>query len=338
VGLVAAVVILAALYFASSVLAPVAFALFIIALVWPLQSRLQSYLPKLLALAIVVFLTVVVFLAFASIIAWGFGRVGRWVVNDAARFQLLYEQATLWLEGHGIAVAGGLAEHFNVGWLVRTLQGITGRIHSTTTFWLVVFVYVMLGLLEVDDAGRKVRAMKNQEAARVLLDGSIATAGKLRKYMLVRTLMSVMTGVLVWAFARLAGLELAVEWGVIAFALNYIPFIGPFIATLLPTLFAVAQFASWQAPLAIFACLNVIQFVVGSYIEPRVAGIALAISPFLVLFAVFFWAFMWGLFGAFIGVPITIAVLTFCAQHPSSRWLADLLGAPGEDSSAKVPG
>jgi len=72
--------------------------------------------------------------------------------------------------------------------------------------------------------------------------------------------------------------------------------------------------------------LNVIQFVVGSYIEPRVHGSALAISPFVVLFAVFLWTLLWGLFGAFIGVPITIVILTFCAQHPSSRWLADLLG------------
>jgi predicted PurR-regulated permease PerM len=41
---------------------------------------------------------------------------------------------------------------------------------------------------------------------------------------------------------------------------------------------------------------------------------------------VFFWTYLWGLFGAFIGVPITIALLTFCAQHPSSRWLANVLG------------
>ena len=138
--------------------------------------------------------------------------------------------------------------------------------------------------------------------------------------------MSVATGVLVWAFAWLAGLQLAPEWGVIAFALNYIPFIGPFIATVFPTLLALAQFASWQSALAVFVCLNIIQFVVGSYIEPRVSGSVLAMSPFVVLFAVFFWTYLWGLFGAFIGVPITIAMVTFCAQHPSSRWLADLLG------------
>jgi predicted PurR-regulated permease PerM len=149
--------------------------------------------------------------------------------------------------------------------------------------------------------------------------------------MLIRTLMSIATGALVWVLAALAGLQFAAEWGVIAFVLNYIPFIGPFFATLFPTVFAVAQFASWQAGLAIFACLNVIQFVLGSYLEPRIAGNALAISPFIVLFAVFFWALLWGLFGAFLGVPITIVLLTFCSQHPASRWLAHLFGACGED-------
>jgi AI-2 transport protein TqsA len=79
----------------------------------------------------------------------------------------------------------------------------------------------------------------------------------------------------------------------------------------------------------VFACLNLIQFLVGSYLEPRIAGNALSISPFLVLFAVFFWTFVWGIAGAFIGVPIVIAALTLCEQHSSSRWIADLLGGPG---------
>jgi AI-2 transport protein TqsA len=149
--------------------------------------------------------------------------------------------------------------------------------------------------------------------------------------MWVRTLMSVMTGLLVWGFAALVGLPLAAEWGVIAFALNYIPFIGPFVATLFPTLFAIAQFESWQMAVVVFACLNLIQFLVGSYLEPRIAGNALSISPFLVLFAVFFWTFVWGIAGAFIGVPIVIAALTLCAQHPSSRWIADLLGGSGRE-------
>jgi predicted PurR-regulated permease PerM len=259
------------------------------------------------------------------------------VVANAAQFQALYDQAAVWLDGYGIAVAGLWAEHFNVRWLVRAFQGVTARVNTTMSFWLVVLVYVILGLLEVGDIGRKVQGLKYREVARVLFDGSVAIAVKLRRYMLVRTLMSIITGLLVWALAAFSGLQLAAEWGVIAFVLNYIPFIGPFIATVFPTLFALAQFASWQSALVVFACLNAIQFVVGSYIEPRVAGTMLAISPFVVLFSVFFWTFMWGVAGAFIGVPITIAVLTFCAQHPSSQWLADLLGAPGESRAAEGP-
>jgi AI-2 transport protein TqsA len=323
---IAAVAIFAAVYFGSSVVAPVACALFIIAIVWPIQSRLQSRLPRLLALAIVIALIVVVFVAFASLVAWGLGRVGRSLAADSARYQQLYAQVTTWLEDHGIAVAGLWADHFNMRWLIGAVQGITGRVNTTIGFWLVILVYVILGLLEVDDMARKLQAIPNRGAAALLLDGSAATAAKFRRYMLIRTLMSMATGALVWAFATLAGLQLAAEWGMIAFALNYIPFIGPFIATVFPTLFALAQFASWQEALVVFACLNIIQFVIGSYIEPRVSGNVLAISPFVVLFSVFLWTFLWGTFGAFIGVPITIALLTFCAQHPSSRWLADLLG------------
>jgi AI-2 transport protein TqsA len=140
--------------------------------------------------------------------------------------------------------------------------------------------------------------------------------------------MSLATGVLVGLFAWVAGLQFAVEWGVIAFALNYIPFIGPFVATLFPPLLAMAQFASWQAVPGVFVSPNIIQFVIGSYVEPRVSGNVLSISPLVVLFAVFFWTILWGLYGAFIGVPIAVDALTFCSHHPSIRWIADLLGGP----------
>jgi len=325
-AILAAVAISAAAYQAGSVFAPLVLALFIIAIVWPMQAWLQSRMPRLVALAITLIVIVAVCLVFGSLVVWGFSRVGRAVVLDAARYQLLYDNLVTWLDGHGISVAGLWAEHFNVGWALRAAQRVTGRINTTLTFWLITLTYVILALLEVDVTRRKIEALSNRDAARVLLDGCAATAVKFRKYMLVRTQMSAMTGLLVGAFAWITGLQFAVEWGVIAFALNYIPFIGPFIATLFPTLLAMTQFHSWQAVLGTFICLNIIQFVIGSYLEPRLSGSVLSISPFVVLFAIFFWTFLWGLFGTFIGVPITLAILTFCGQHPSSRWVADLFG------------
>ncbi len=330
-GIICAILLLAALYFADAIFAPVACALFIIAVVWPLQDRLQTRLPQLLALAIVVTLIVLVFIVFASVVAWGFGRIGRSLIAETPRLQGLYEQATAWLETHGIAVAGLWAEHFNMRWVVGAMQGLSARLNTMISFWIVVLIYVLLGLLEVGPLARKIPGIVSSDAARILIVGGERTAAKLRRYLWIRTIMSVATGGMVYVFALVLGLQLAAEWGVIAFTLNFIPFVGPFIATLLPTFYALAQFESLYSALFVFACLNLIQFAIGSYVEPRVAGKALAMSPFLVLFSVFLWMFLWGLFGAFIGVPIAIAVLTFCAQSSSTKWLSQLLGAPDDE-------
>ncbi len=257
--------------------------------------------------------------------------VGHFIVNDADRLQSLYGSMTTWLESHGVEIAGIWAKYFSVDQLLRLAQEVTVRLNTAISFLIVVLIYVLLGLLEVDDACARLRAWRHGSLGAVLLAGGSSAAAKLRRYMLVRTQMSAITGLLVWGFAWLAGLPLAFEWGIVAFALNFIPFIGPFIATMFPTVFAVAQFASWPAAVAIFACLNVIQFVVGSYLEPRFVGNALSISPFVVLFAVFFWTFLWGLPGAFIGVPIVITLLALCEAHPSTRWIADLFGARPQD-------
>ncbi len=336
VGIIASVAIAVAAYQAANVFAPLALAIFMIAIVWPLQSRLQLHMPKSVALAITLFLTIAVCIAFASLAVGAFGRVGHSLIADSARYQALYRDVVAWLDDHGVSVAGLWAEHFNVGWLLQVAQRLTGRINTTLTFWLIALTYLTFGLLEVDDIHHKVRTLDNREMARVLLDGSAATAIKFRKYMLVRTQMSVVTGLLVGAFAWITGLPFAAEWGVIAFVLNYIPYIGPLVATLSPTLLAMTQFESWQAVLGMFVGLNLIQFAVGNYVEPRVAGSLLSVSPMVVLFAIFFWTYLWGLFGTFIGVPIALAILSFCDQHPSSRWVADLLGGPGQGETKQI--
>jgi AI-2 transport protein TqsA len=324
-GLCTAVLVFCGLYFARSVLAPVAFSLFVVAIVWPLQRALETRVPRLLALVVTLAVTLLVVTVLGYLIVWAFGTVGRWLIENALRLQALYMQWTDWLEEHGILVTSLLVENFNASWLIRAVQEIGGRLHGLLTFVVIAFVFTALGLLEIDIAGRNIESLRNKEAARTILQASTQIADKFQRYMLVRSAMSVLTGLVVWAFALLAGLELATAWGVIAFVLNYIPFIGPLVATVFPTLFALVQFGSWQLAAIVFLGLNVIQFLIGSYLEPRIAGAALSVSPFLVLFAVFFWAFLWGLPGAFIGVPIVIAALTLCEQRESTRWIATLL-------------
>jgi AI-2 transport protein TqsA len=332
-GLSTVVLVLAALYFARAVLAPVAFSLFVIAIVWPFQRALQARMPKLVALVATLVAILVVVTVLGFLIVWGFGTVGRWLIDNAVRFQALYVQWTDWLEEHGIVVASLLAENFNASWLIRAVQEIGGRMYGLVAFAVITFVFTALGLLEVEIVKKNIERLDNKKIAQTILQAGTDIAAKFQKYMLVRSEMSVLTGLVVWVFALLAGLELATAWGVIAFVLNYIPFIGPLVATVFPTLFALAQFESWELAVIVFVGLNLIQFLIGSYLEPRIAGSALSISPFLVLFAVFFWAFLWGIPGAFIGVPIVIAILTLCEEHESTRWIATLLSGREQTST-----
>jgi predicted PurR-regulated permease PerM len=334
---VTGVLVLALLYLAQSILVPFAFALFTIALVWPLQAALQRRMPRLLALLITLTATIVVVVVVGSAVIWGFGRLGQWLFANAGRFQAIYADWTSWLDEHGIAIAGPLADRFDVTWLVGFTQGIAGRLNSVAGFAVLVFIFVMLGLLEVDDFNRRLRSPAVQPFGEKVLHANREIGAKLRRFMAVRSLASVLTGLVVWAFALAAGLELAAAWGAIAFALNYIPFLGPLIATVFPTLFAIAQFESWQMAVIVFISLNFIQFIIGSYLEPLLTGASLAVSPLAVIFAVFFWSFMWGLSGAFIGVPILIVFIVYCALDPSSRWIAVLLAGGGGEPEQPSP-
>ena len=330
-----AILVSVALYFARSIFAPFAFALFMVAIVWPLQSALERMLPQFVALFITLFVTAVVLILFTSMVAWGFSVVAQWMIPNAARFQAMYVQWTHWLEEHGIFIVGMISERFDVMWLIRVAQTVAGRINNTVGFAILAFVFMMLALLEAGDMRQRLASLKDREKGRELAEAGEKIGAKFRKYMLVRTQLSALTGVAVWAFALLTGLELAAAWGIIAFALNYIPFLGPWVATILPALFAIAQFDSWQPIVIIVLGLFAIQFTIGNYLEPLVAGAALSISPLAVIFAVFFWSFLWGIPGAFIGVPITIAILTLCELSPSSRWIATLLSGSAQNRDAK---
>lgn len=328
-----AILLFATLYAAASILAPIACAIFATALAWPMQRALQSRLPKLVALAATLLVGLVIVVTLGSMFVWGVTRVGYWLSGNAGRFQALYQQKANWLAQYDIILGSYALENFDVAWLIRVFQTVTLRLQGFVTFAMVTFIFLMLALLEVDVWRDKLAALGNRGSGQLVLRASVETAAKFRRYMLVRTLMSAMTGVTVWAFAHVAGLDLATEWGVIAFVLNYIPFIGPLVATVMPTFLAIAQFESLQVAATVFLGLNLIQFVIGSYLEPRITGATLALSPFAVLFAVFFGSFLWGIAGAFIGVPVLIAVATMCAQSSSAAWAAKLLSGTAPAST-----
>jgi len=334
IALASIVVLAAAVSAAQSVVAPVVFAVFAIALVWPLQGRLQRHMPAVVAMLLTLLVALITLVGLTLMVAWAFGRVGAWVVANGAQLQAFYAAQIAWAESRGVEAAGALAAQFDARWLVRVAQAVLAQLQSTLSFILLTLVFVLLGLLEVGAARAQLLRL-GPGLPEALLRAAERCAAKLRAYMAVRTLMSVLTGLAVWAFAAAIGLELAAEWGAIALVLNYIPFLGPLVATLFPTLFAALQFGSWGTAFAVFAGLQVLQFLGGSYIEPRLTGRSLAVSPFLVLVSVFAGGFLWGIPGALIGTPVLIAALTLCEEFPGSRPFAALLS--GREAKPVTP-
>lgn len=316
---------LGALSWGELVFAPAAFAIFIVMVVWPLQAWLQARMPKGLAILVTIVVTIVCIVALLLLFAWGMSVVGQWLIRNSDRFQAIYQAASDWLEGHGFAVAGQLTDLFNMSWMVRMVQTMLSRLNGLAGFAMLVFAFAVLGLLEVEDLANRIRAAGGRFGGVNIIEVTTETANQFGKYMLVRTIASVVTGAIVWIIAWAVGLDHPAAWAAIAFTLNYIPFIGPLVATVLPTLFALAQFESFQLALVVLVCLTVVQFIIGSYLEPVLTGSTLSMSPFAVMFVVFLWSLLWGLTGAFIGVPILVAALTVCRRLPSMRWFTVLL-------------
>ena len=294
-------------------------------------------LPQVIAVPATVATVLLVVGVAGWLVIWGFGGIAQWVIANSARLQGLYMHAADVLEQRGLYAAELFAQQINVLWLVQILRAVGGSLQGVFSFSIVTFVFVILGLLEVEPLGRRLRRIGDARVGAAAIDAATEIAARLQTYMLVRFGMSVVTGLALWAFVAAYGLELQSEWGVIAFVLNFIPFIGSFVATLLPTLFAAAQFESLSAAFVVFIALNLLQFAIGSYIEPRVAGTAVSVSPFMVLFAVFFWGMLWGIAGAFIGVPILITLAALCARYPASRPIAVLLSADDPTRTETAP-
>jgi predicted PurR-regulated permease PerM len=286
---------------------------------------------KPMALILTILLALLVLSVLVWAIVWSFGDVAHWGVAHVDRFQSLFIRLNQWLDGHEMFTLD-LSSSFDSSTFVGIFKAVAMQVNYLLGFALVVFLFLMFGLAEMDDFKTKIAALDKKMTGWSLLETSGQIAEKIRKYMLIRTLASVVTGVAVFLFTLSIGLDLAVAWGVISFVLNYIPYVGPLVAVILPVIFATVQFESWQMAAVIFGSLYLIQFVIGSYLEPMLTGTALAISPFVMLFAFLIWDFLWGMPGAFIGLPVTIALFTIWEQNPSTRWIANLMSTSGAAS------
>ncbi|RYG92290.1 AI-2E family transporter [Loktanella sp. IMCC34160] len=148
-------------------------------------------------------------------------------------------------------------------------------------------------------------------------------------YLLVKSAVSVITGIMVFAVATAFDLELAVAIGILTFVLNYIPNVGSIVATGMVALVAFVQTSDPTITAAIFVICGLIQFINGNVIDPWMMGRALRLSSFGIIISLAFWGAVWGIPGMFLSVPIMVMLLVVCSHVPALRPVAILLSREG---------
>ena len=160
--------------------------------------------------------------------------------------------------------------------------------------------------------------------------------GLVRKYIISKTILSAVTGLVVGIIFALLGVKLAFLFALFAFLLNFIPTIGSAIATFLPLPFVLSQDPELSTTVVVLALVlpGISQFVIGTIVEPRLLGKSLDLHPVAVLLALAFWGSLWGGIGTLLAVPITSVVRILLQQLELTAPLAEVIagrsGAPPE--------
>lgn len=146
---------------------------------------------------------------------------------------------------------------------------------------------------------------------------------QITRYISVKFYISLATGFLVFIGTLAIGLDFPIIWAFIAFILNFIPNFGSIISGFITSLFALLQFWPNPGPIIFTVILMIaVNFVLGNFIEPRIQGRQLGLSPFVIIVALSFWGWLWGFTGLVLGVPMMVILKIVCENfsilHPVS--------------------
>lgn len=324
--IIAVILSVYALQITRPVTMPIAFAFFIAVLAEPMQTRLAKYLPKWVAMLAVMLVFAGIIGLFVGAIELSLELVEPKLPTYADRLQSLVDSAQAWLASYGLPTGNSTQASSAIAQLLQQAIGGVQSLLKAASLLILVASFLALLLLEVNEyRDRTLRAFPDQAGQRIV--HAVDNMGsKLRRYFLVVAFTSFLTGILTWGWCTLLGVALAFTWGLLAFILNFIPTLGSIIAAIAPALVA-TLFQGPAIGAAVLVGLAVIQTILGNFVDPKLQGRYLQLSPFVALLSIVFWGWVWGIPGAFIGVPMTTAIVLFASEFKSSRPIAIMFGA-----------
>jgi AI-2 transport protein TqsA len=334
VALIATVAAGAALYWLRDILTPLAMAIFLLIMIDGVKRSVEARTPLSHRWAGIAALTLVVLAFFASIAiivngaAGFFGEASGVSANIGPRIDQIIRDVYGLVRLNNPPTAQDLINGVDLrGWLTSMAFQVQGIVSGA------FFVLIYLGFLLASQAGfrKKIVAMFPQKAQR---DEAVAVFQRVRGgvegYIWVQSVTGVMICVVAWILMRAVGLQNPEFWTFVIFIVGFIPVLGGAIAGLAPPIFALAQFESYWPAAILLVGLQVILFVVGNFIQPRMQGDNQNIDPVVVLLALAFCGKMWGVVGMFLSTPLAVMAMAVLAEFRGSRWMAVLLSGDGE--------
>ncbi len=217
-----------------------------------------------------------------------------------------------------------LGERLDPGWAMGLVASILNGVGDVLTNTFLIFFTMIFILLEASTIPTKISAAFGRgadefERPRIFLDN-------LGRYLGIKTIVSVATGLLIGVLTWSIGLDFPLLWGMLAFLLNYVPNIGSIIAAVPAVLMAALQLGAGGAMLTAVSFLGV-NVLFGNIIEPRLMGHGVGISPLVVFISLVFWGWVFGPVGMLLSVPLTMALKMGLESDERTRWIALFLGS-----------
>ncbi|KGA99596.1 AI-2E family transporter [Leclercia pneumoniae] len=318
------VIVLAGIRFAADIIVPFILALFIAVVLNPLVQRMvRLRVPRVLAISLLIG---VIILGMVLLLAY----LGN-SLNELARTLPVYRDSLLaplqqldpWLHRVGIDVSVEQLQTFIDPNAAMTLVTslLTQLSNAMTSIFLLLLTVVFM-LIEVPQLPAKLQQLMARPAEGM---GAIQRAlDSVTHYLVLKTAISVVTGLVVWGMLTLLEVRFAFVWGLLAFALNYIPNIGSVLAAI-PPIVQVLAFSGFYDALIVLSGYLLINLVFGNILEPRMMGRGLGLSTLVVFLSLIFWGWLLGPVGMLLSVPLTIMVKIALEQTAGGQSIAVLL-------------
>ena len=217
-----------------------------------------------------------------------------------------------------------ISDLVDAGWAMGLAATILNSVRDVLTNAFLIFFTMIFILLEASTIPTKINAAFGKgadefERPRLFLDN-------LGRYLGIKTVVSIVTGLLIGLITWALGLDFPLLWGMLAFLLNYVPNIGSIIAAIPAVAVAGLQLGTGQA-LATAAAFLGVNMLFGNIIEPRLMGHGVGLSPLIVFIGLVFWGWVYGPVGMLLSVPLTMALKMGLESNERTQWIALFLGS-----------